>query len=63
MLDDMKERNNRSFDLSIRTLHEVIVWVVDEIISWLQAGFSKLEPVVRALGRSPGRQVSNHVII
>ena len=36
--------------------------MVDEIIVWFLAGFSKLEPVVQALGRSPGRLISNHVI-
>ena len=57
-----KERKNRTFDRSIATIQEVIVRVVDEIIVWFLAGFSKLEPVVQALGRSPGRLNSNHVI-
>jgi len=57
-----KERNNRTFDRTTRTLQEVLVRVVDEIVAWFQTGFSKLEPVVQALGRSPGRQVTNNVI-
>ena len=58
-----KERNKRTFDRQIRTIHEVLDWVIDEIIAWFQAGFSKLEPVARALGRLPGRESANNVII
>ena len=49
-----KERNNRVFDRRIRTVVEVLVWIFDEIVAWFQAGFSRLEPVVCALGRAPG---------
>ena len=58
-----KERNKRTFDRQIRTIHEVLDRVIDEIIAWFQAGFSKLEPVARALGRLPGRESANNVII
>ena len=57
-----KERNNKTFDRTTRTLQEVLVRVVDEIVAWFQTGFSKLEPVVQALGRSSGRQVTDNVI-
>jgi len=50
-----KERNSRVFDRRIRTVAEVQLWVTDEIVAWFQAGFSRLEPVVSALGRVLGR--------
>ena len=50
-----KERNNRTFDRSVKTLPEIVAWVADEIASWFQAGFRRLEPLARALGRLPGR--------
>jgi len=56
-----KERNKRIFDRQIRTMHEILDWVFDEICAWFQAGFSKLEPVARALGRLPGRESANNV--
>ncbi|KAG2596259.1 hypothetical protein PVAP13_5KG149807, partial [Panicum virgatum] len=37
-----KERNNRTFDRTTRTLQEVLVRVVDEIVAWFRTGFSKL---------------------
>ena len=57
-----KERNKRIFYRQIRTMHEVLDWVIDEICAWFQAGFSKLEPVARALGRLPGGESANNVI-
>ena len=50
-----KEKNNKTFDRRVRTIDQMLEWVVDEIVSWFQAGFQRLEPLVVALGRSPGR--------
>jgi len=58
-----KERNDRVFNRKLRTVQEVLLWAVDEISAWFQAGYSKLEPVLRALGRLPGRETSSNVII
>ena len=53
-----KERNNRTFERIVRSVLELLVWVVEEIVAWFLAGFRWLEPVVSALGRSPGRTLS-----
>ena len=58
-----KERNDRVFNRKLRTVQEVLLWAVDEISAWFQAGYSKLEPVLWALGRLPGRETSSNVII
>ena len=58
-----KERNDRVFNRKLRTVQEVLLWAVDEISAWFKAGYSKLEPVLRALGRLPGRETSSNVII
>ena len=52
-----KERNNRTFDRCVKTLDEVLAWVVDEILFWLQAGFRCLEYCLIPLGSTAGRTV------
>ena len=44
-----KEKNNKTFDRRVRTIDQMLEWVVDEIVSWFQAGFQRLEPLVVAL--------------
>jgi len=50
-----KERNDRTFDRRVHTIHEVVTRVTDEIVAWLQAGFRQVElfvtPLVAVLGR------------
>ena len=53
-----KERNNRTFDRIVRSVLELLGWVVEEIVAWYLAGFCWLEPAVSALGRSSGRTLS-----
>ena len=50
-----KERNNRTFDRCVRTIQQMLDWVLEETVLWFQAGFRRLEPLVVALGRSSGR--------
>ena len=50
-----KERNNRTFDRCIKTLDEVLAWVVEEIMFCFQAGYRRLEWCLSSLGRSVGR--------
>ena len=50
-----KERNNRTFDRCVKTIDEVLVWVVDEILFWIQAGHRRLECCLSSLGKSIGR--------
>ena len=50
-----KERNNRTFDRCVKTLDEVLAWVVEEIMFWFQAGYRRLEWCLSSLGRSAGR--------
>ena len=53
-----KERSNRTFERIVRSVLELLGWVVEEIVAWYLAGFRWLEHVVSALGRSPGRTLS-----
>ena len=53
-----KEINNRTFDRIVRSVLELLEWVVEEIVAWFLSGFRWLEPVVSALGRSPGRTLT-----
>ena len=52
-----KERNDRTFDRQVRTVHDVLARVYDEIVDWFQAGFRRLESVVCKLGRLSGRAI------
>lgn len=54
-----KERNNRTFNRSVRTIDQMLDWVIEETVLWFQAGFRCLEPLVVALGRSPGRALDS----
>jgi hypothetical protein len=32
-----KERNNRTFDRRVRTIHQMLDWVLEETVLWFQA--------------------------
>jgi len=52
-----KEKNDRTFDRQVRTVHDVLARVYNEIVDWFQAGFRCLESVVCKLGRLSGRAI------
>ena len=52
-----KERNGRIFDRKMRSVDEMLSWVVDESVCWCQAGFKHLESVCSVFGRLAGREL------
>ena len=52
-----KERNGRIFDRKMRSVDEMLSWVVDESVCWCQAGFKHLESVCSVFGRLAGHEL------
>ena len=52
-----KERNDTTFDSRVRTIEDVVLRVMDEIVAWSHAGFRHLESAFAASSMLPGREL------
>jgi len=52
-----KERNSWVFNRRVGTVADVLARIVDEVLSWSQAGYKCLEPALAGLSRLLGRAV------
>ena len=52
-----KERNERTFDHRVRTVHDVVLRMLDEVVAWSHAGFRQLELALAKAGVLSGRAI------